>query len=84
MILLSKHVARWIKINILLFCLIVDYLLFYLQALRRELEIKDSLLREETNLSARTAIESQVALSLQDKDDKILRYCLHMTSYCVF
>ncbi|XP_067928518.1 kinesin-like protein KIF27 [Watersipora subatra] len=43
-----------------------------IQALKRELEIKDSLLREETNLSARTAIESQVALSLQDREDKII------------
>ena len=35
--------------------------------------MKDTLLREETNLSARTAMESRVAMSLQDREEKIIR-----------
>ncbi|KAF6031922.1 KIF27 [Bugula neritina] len=43
-----------------------------IQALRRELEIKDSMLREDTSLSARTAMESQMAITMQDRDDRII------------
>jgi len=39
------------------------------------------MLREDTSLSARTAMESQMAITMQDRDDRIIRLVLGFLNF---